>query len=80
MLLHDWVIINVTYRYTGKYAVVLDMSRLGFAPPTMERYTLGTLGIMVSSISGLGIMTKELVTGVLEHGNKKRVQTSNEDN
>jgi hypothetical protein len=43
--------------------MVLDMSRLGFAPPPIERYTLGPLGITVSSIALQGIVTKELVTG-----------------
>lgn len=56
------------------------MSRLGFAPPTMERYTLGPLGITVSSIVWPDIVTKVLVTGIPEYGNEKRVQTGNEDN
>jgi hypothetical protein len=56
------------------------MSRLGFAPPVMERYTLGPLSITVSSIAWLGIVTKVLVTGIPEFGNEKIVQTGNEDN
>ena len=79
-LLRNWVIIKVTFGYTRKYAVVSDMSRLGFAHPAMERYTLGPLGITVSSIAWPGIVTKSLVTGIPEYGNEKRVQTGNEDN
>ena len=56
------------------------MSRLEFAPPVMERYTLGPLGIMVSSIAWPGIVSKESVTGIPEYGNEKRVQIGNEDN
>jgi hypothetical protein len=38
------------YGFTEKYDKELDSSKLGFAPPTMERYSSGSLGVMVSII------------------------------
>lgn len=58
---------------------VLNMSRLEFTPPAMEKYTLGPLGT-VSNIARPCILTKELVIGIPEYRNVKRVETRNEDN
>jgi hypothetical protein len=44
------VAITVTYGFMEKYGNELDSSRLGFAPLTLERYSLGSLGVMVSII------------------------------
>jgi hypothetical protein len=63
-----------------KYVVVFDMSRLGFSPPVMERYTLGPLSITVSIIAWPCIVTKVLVTGTPKCRKEKRVQTGNDDN
>ena len=38
------------YRFTEKYDKERDSSILGFAPPTMERYSLGPLDVTVSII------------------------------
>ena len=59
MLLHElWGLLHVirklvataAYKFIEKYDKELDSSRLGFASPTMERYSLGPLGFMVSII------------------------------
>ena len=59
--------------------MVPDISRFVLAPQAMERYTLGPLVITVSNVAWPCIVTKELVTRILEYGEDKIVQTSNED-
>jgi hypothetical protein len=49
---------------------VLDDSRLGFSPPTMERYPPGPLAIMVPIIVWPG--TVIVITWISEWGIKKR--------
>ena len=50
MLLHNWVTIKVVFVHSGWYAEALHEVVMGIATPTMERYTLGPLGIMMSVI------------------------------
>jgi hypothetical protein len=40
--------IMAAYGFMEKYDKELDSSRLGFDPPSMERYSYGPLGVMVS--------------------------------
>ena len=40
----------MAYGFTEKYDKGLDSSRLGFAPLTMEIYSWGPVGVMVSII------------------------------
>jgi hypothetical protein len=49
-VIRNWVSITAAYRFMEKYDKGLDSSGLGFAPPTMERYSLGPLGVTVSII------------------------------
>jgi hypothetical protein len=49
-VIHNWMAITVAYGFMGKYDKGLDSSRLGFTPLTMERYSLGPLGVTVSTI------------------------------
>ena len=66
--------------HVGKYAGVLDISRLGIAPPAMERHTLGPLGITMFIIAWPSTVTKVIVTGTSEYGTSKEYMPGNEDN
>src|ERR1041385_8599785 len=44
------VAITAACGFTEKYDKKLGSSRLGFAPPSLERYSLGPLGVTVSTI------------------------------
>ena len=57
-IIRDWITIKVDYVFIGKYNDVLDMSRLGIAPPAMEIYTLGPLVITMSIIAWPSTVTK----------------------
>ena len=62
--------ITAAYGFTEKYDKELGSSRLGFAPPSMERYSraLSVLRYPTSS----GQTQCDLITGMPERGNKKR--------
>jgi hypothetical protein len=45
---------------------------MGFAPPAMERYSQGPLGVTVSII--VWPDTCDMITGIPEHGNEEREQ------
>ena len=64
--------ITAAYGFMEKCVKGLDSSRLGFAPPTMERYSraLSVLRYPLSS----GQTHCDLITGMPEHGNEKREQ------
>ena len=64
--------ITAAYGFTRKYDKGLDNSRLGFAPPAMERYSQGPLGVRYPSSSGQ--IQCDLITGMPECGNEKREQ------
>jgi hypothetical protein len=66
------VAITAAYGFTEKYDKELGSSRLGFAPPTMERYSraLSVLRYPPSS----GQTQCDLITGMPERGNEKREQ------
>jgi len=66
------VAITAAYGFMGKYDKGLDSSRLGFAPPTMERYLWALSVLRYPSSSGQTHC--DLITGMPEHGNKKREQ------
>src|SRR3990170_2113688 len=55
-----------------KYVKGLDSSRLGIAPPTMERYLWALSVLRYPSSSGQTHC--DLITGMPEHGNEKREQ------
>ena len=58
-----------TYRLIEKFDMVLDSSRVGFSPTTMERYYLGPLVVTASII--VRPDTGDYVTGMPEHVNEK---------
>ena len=64
--------ITAAYGFMEKCVKGLDGSRLGFAPPMMERYSRALLVLGYPSSSG---QTQcDLITGMPEHGNEKREQ------
>jgi len=66
------VAITAAYGFMGKYDKGLDSSRLGFTPPTMERYSRALSVLRYPSSSG---QTQcDLITGMPERGNEKREQ------
>ena len=68
--------ITAAYGFMRKYVKGLDSSRLGFAPPTMERYLWALLVLRYPSSSGQTLC--DLITGKLEHGTRKENKTGNE--
>ena len=63
------VIITTTYGFVRMFDNGLDSSRLGFAPPSMGRYSYGPLSVTESNI--IWPDTGDYVTGMLEHNNEK---------
>ena len=64
--------ITAAYGFTEKYDKELGSSRLGFAPPSMERYSRALSVLWYPSSSG---QTQcDLITGMPERGNEKREQ------
>ena len=71
-IIRNWVAITTAYGFTEKYDKKWDSSRLGFAPPMMERYSRALSVLWYPSSSG---QTQcDLITGMQEHGNEKREQ------
>ena len=68
----------MTYGYTGNVCLGIDSSRLGFAPLTIERYSLGPLGVTVSLSSGQTLVI--MITGYRNTDTSKENKTGNEDN
>jgi hypothetical protein len=71
-VIRKWVAITAAYGFMEKYVKGLDSSRLGFAPPTMERYLWALSVLRYPSSSGQ--TQGDLITGMPEHGNEKREQ------
>jgi hypothetical protein len=69
-VIRKWVAITAAYGFMGKYVKRFDSSRLGFAPPTMERYLWALSVLRYPSSSGQ--TQGDLITGMPEHGNEKR--------
>jgi hypothetical protein len=70
------VAITAAYGFTEKYDKELGSSRLGFAPPSMERYSRALSVLWYPSSSG---QTQcDLITGMPEHGTRKENNTGNE--
>jgi hypothetical protein len=70
------VAITAAYEFMEKYVKGLDSSRLGFTPPTMERYSWALLVLRYPSSSGQ--TQGDLITGMPEHGTRKENNTGNE--
>jgi hypothetical protein len=70
------VAITAAYGFMEKCVKGLDSSRLGFAPPTMERY-LWALSVLRYPPSS-GQTHCDLITRMPEHGTRKENNTSNE--
>lgn len=68
----------MTYGYTGNVCLGIDSSRLGFAPLTIKRYSLGPLGVTVSLSSGQTFVM--VITGYRNTNTSKENETGNEDN
>ena len=68
--------ITAAYGFMGKYVKYLDSSRLGFAPPAMERYTQALSVLRCPSSSGQTLC--DLITGMPEHETRKENKTGNE--
>jgi hypothetical protein len=72
------MIITTTYRFIGTFVKGHDSLRVEFAPPMMERYSQGPLGVTSSII--VWPNTGDNVTGMPEHVNeKKEYKTCNEE-
>ena len=71
-VISNWVAITAAYGFTEKYDKERDSSRLGFAPPKMERYPRDLSVLRYPSSSGQ--TQGDLITGMPEHGNEKREQ------
>ena len=70
--------ITAAYGFMRKYVKGLDSSRLGFAPPTVERYSRALSVLRYPSSSG---QTQcDLITGMPERGNEKREQNRQRGN
>ena len=65
-----------SYEFMGKCVKKLDSSRLGFAPPMMERYTRALSVLRCPSSSGQTLC--DLITGMPEHETRKENKTGNE--
>ena len=65
------VIITTTYRFNGKFDNGLDSSWVGFAPLTMEGYSVGSLGVTAFIV---WLDACDYVTQMPEHVNKKEEQ------
>ena len=68
--------ITAAYGFMEKYVKGLDSSRLGIAPPTMERYLWALSVLQYPSLSGQTLC--DLITGMPEHGKRKENNTGNE--
>ena len=64
--------ITTTCRFNGKFDKGLDSLRVEFAPPTMERYSYGPLGVTASII--VWPDTGDNVMGMSKHDNEKEEQ------
>ena len=71
-VIRKWVAITAAYGFMEKYVKQLNSSRLGFAPPTMERYLWALSVLRYPSSSGQTLC--DLITGMPEHDNEKREQ------
>ena len=60
-LLRNWVIIKVTFGFTGKQAVGRRLIEMGFAPPAMERYFSGPSLVFGFRKCMAMLMIKELI-------------------
>jgi hypothetical protein len=70
------VAITAAYGFMEKCAKGLDSSRLGFTPPTMERYSQALSVLRYPSSSG---QTQcDLITRMPEHGTRKENNTGKE--
>lgn len=71
------MIITTVYELIGKFDKRLDSSRVGFAPPAMERYSYGPLNVTTSIIVWLD--TGDYITGCLNTSMRNKNKTNNEE-